>query len=53
MEIHIKCSTKEVADLIDMIRGWQDTDVKLDFNGRALAESVLEANRGTSADTAG
>ena len=54
MEIHIKGSTKEIADLIEMIRGRQEADVKLNFDGRDLAKSVLEAtSRGTSADTAG
>lgn len=52
MEIHIKGSTKEIADLIEMIRGRQEADVKLNFDGRDLAKSVLEATRGTSEDKA-
>lgn len=47
MEIHIKGSVKEVADLIELIRGRQKAEIQLGVDGRELTKAVLGANRDT------
>lgn len=52
MEIHIKGSVKELADLIKLIEGRQAQEIRLGVEGNEIAKSVLEASRGTSEDKA-